>query len=208
MEKTSIMKFTSSYHQNETFQIIYQKNIIIGINSTKFVGLELDKNISWKNHVQKILPKLCNTCYLVRRSYLCCKSNTFKIIYFTYFHAIMEYSIIFWGDSVESKRIFQQQKWIIRNMTGSTSRISCRTLFQKLEILTVTSQYVLSLMRFLSSNLEIYTFNTSVHNINTRRKLKLQKPATRLTMYQRSVYYNSINIYNLPDDLADLVSNK
>jgi len=64
-------------------------------------------------------------------------------------------------------------------------------------------------MRFLSSNLEIFTFNTSVHNMNTRLKLKLHKPTARLTMYQRSVYYNSINIYNkLPDDLAELVTNK
>jgi len=64
-------------------------------------------------------------------------------------------------------------------------------------------------MRFLSSNLEIYTFNTSIHIINTRHKLKVHKPAARLTMCQRSVYYNSINIYNkLPDDLAELVSKK
>jgi len=64
-------------------------------------------------------------------------------------------------------------------------------------------------MRFLSSYLETYTFNTSIHNINSRRKLKLHKPAARLTMYQRSVYYNSINIYNkLPDDFAELVSKK
>jgi hypothetical protein len=91
-------------------------------------------------------------------------------------------------------------------MTGSTTRISCRTLFQKLEILTVTSQYILSLMRFLSSNLEIYTFKISIHNINTRCKLKMHKPATRLTMYQRSVYYN---IYNkLPVDLAELAPKK
>jgi len=62
------------------------------------------------------------------------------MIYFAYFHAIMEYGIIFWGDSVESKRIFQQQKRTIRIMTGSTLRISCKTLFQKLEILTLTSQ--------------------------------------------------------------------
>jgi len=64
-------------------------------------------------------------------------------------------------------------------------------------------------MRFLSSNLEIFTFDTSVHNINTRLKLKLHKPTARLTMYQKSAYYNSINIYNkLPDDLPELVSNK
>jgi hypothetical protein len=62
-------------------------------------------------------------------------------------------------------------------------------------------------MRFLSSNLEIYKFSTSAHNISTRHKLKLHKPATRLTVYQRSVYCNRINIYNkLPDDLAELVS--
>ena len=54
MEKTYIMKCTSSYHQNEAFQIIYQKKTIIGINNTKFLGLELDKNISWKNPVQNI----------------------------------------------------------------------------------------------------------------------------------------------------------
>jgi hypothetical protein len=45
--------------------------------------------------------------------------------------------------------------------------------------------------------------------MNTRCKLKLHKPAARLTTYQRAVYYNSINICNkLPDDLAKLESNK
>jgi hypothetical protein len=139
------------------------KKIIIGINNTKFLGLELDKNKSWKNHVQKMLPQLSSACYRVRRMYPCCKSNILKIIYFAYFYADMEYGIIFWGYSVESKRIFQKQIRIIGIMTGSTSRISCRTLFWKLEILTLTFQYILSLMRFLSSNLEIYIFNTSVH---------------------------------------------
>jgi hypothetical protein len=108
MEKTNIMKFTSRYHQNEAFQIIYQKKTITGANNTKFLGLELDKNISWKNHVQKIVSKLSSACYLVRRMYPCCTSDTLKTIYFTYFHTVMEYGIIFWGVSVESKRIFQQ----------------------------------------------------------------------------------------------------
>jgi hypothetical protein len=209
MEKTNIMKFTSSYHHNEAFQIIYQNKTITGTNNTKCLGLELDKNISWKNHVQKIIPKLSSAHYLVRRMYPCCNSNTLKMVYFAYFHTVMEYGIIFWGVSAESKRISQQQKRIIRIKTGSTLRISCRMLSQKLELLTLTSQYTLSLMRFLSSNLGTYAFNTSVHNINTGLKLKLHKPVARFSMYQRSAYYNSINIYNkLPDDLAELVPNK
>jgi hypothetical protein len=95
MEKTNIIKFTSSYHQNETFQIIYQNKIITGTNNTKFLGLELDKNINWKNHVQKIIPKLSRTCYLVRRMYPCCNLNTLKMICFAYLHTVVEYGIIF-----------------------------------------------------------------------------------------------------------------
>jgi len=131
-----------------------------------------------------------------------------RMIYFAYFHSAMEYGIIFWGDS-ESKRIFLQQKRILRIMSGSPSMATCRTLFCELKILTLTSQYILSLMRFLSSNLDFFTFNLSVHNINTRLRPKLHKPSINLKVYQRSSYYNCINVYNkLPEDLATLIQNK
>jgi hypothetical protein len=59
---------------------------------------------------KKIVLKLGSACYLVRRMYPCCKTSTLKIIYFAYFHAVMEYGIIFLGDSAENKIIFQEQK--------------------------------------------------------------------------------------------------
>jgi hypothetical protein len=45
--------------------------------------------------------------------------NTLKLIYFAYFHSVMEFGILFWGVSVESKKVFLQQKKAIRIMTGS-----------------------------------------------------------------------------------------
>jgi hypothetical protein len=57
-----------------------------------------------------------------------------KVRYFAYFHSIMEFGIIFWGASVERKRIFLQQKRIIRIMTVSSTRNTCKKLFQKLKI--------------------------------------------------------------------------
>jgi hypothetical protein len=71
------------------------------------------------------------------------------------------------------------------------------------------SQYILSTMRFLSTNMENFTFNSSIHSINTRHRLKLHKLLVRLKLFQQSLYYNCINIYNkLPDDLAKLISDK
>jgi len=32
------------------------------------------------------------------------------MIYIVYFHAVIEHDVIFWGNLVEGKRVFQQQK--------------------------------------------------------------------------------------------------
>jgi hypothetical protein len=64
-------------------------------------------------------------------------------------------------------------------------------------------------MKFLSTNLEIFKFNSSVHGMNRRYKLKLHEPSTKLLVYQKRMYYRTIKIYDkLPDVTAELVSNK
>jgi hypothetical protein len=94
-------------------------------------------------------------------------------------------------------------------MTGSTSRIPCRNLFRKLEILTLSSQFIYSTMKFLLANLDHFIFNSAVYNINTRQRLKLHKSTVRLKVCQRNTYNNCINTYNkLPDDLAHLITKK
>jgi hypothetical protein len=114
-------------------------------NNIKFLGLELDKYMNWKNHIGKILPIMSSECYVIRSMYHLSSKTTLKMIYFAYFHSVMEYRIAFWGGIAESKRVFQLQKRIIRIITGSNSRTSCKPLFRSLEILTLPSQYTLSL---------------------------------------------------------------
>jgi len=65
-------------------------------------------------------------------------ANTLKVIYYSYFHSIMTYGLIFWGNSADSIKIFRLQKKIIRIMMGCRSRDSCRKLFN-LEILPLPS---------------------------------------------------------------------
>jgi hypothetical protein len=209
MEKTNIVNFTPRNYLTTVFEIVYQDQLLKESSQTKFLGLELDKNLNWRCHTQRILPKLSSTCYLLRRMSYICNLSTLKMIYFAYFHSIIEYGIIFWGISTDSKKILIQQKRIIRIMTGSNSRTSCRALFRKLEILTVPSQFIYSTMRFLSANLERFVFNSSVHSINTRSRLRLHKTAVKLKVCQCNTYNNCINIYNkLPDKLALKITEK
>jgi hypothetical protein len=59
-------------------------------------------------------------------------------------------------------------------------------------ILTMPSQYILSLITFLANNLEYFTFQSSIHEIKTSGRVQMQKPIDNLTSYQRGVYYASI----------------
>ena len=59
-------------------------------------------------------------------------------------------------------------------------------------------------MRFLSRNIELYTFNSTINNYSTRYRIQLHKPSTALTIYQKGQYYEVVRIYNkLPYNIAE-----
>jgi hypothetical protein len=96
------------------------------IETTKFFGLQIDSNLNWKTHIQYIKPKLSSACFAMRTVTSLVKTETLKLVYFAYFHSIMSYGIIFWGNSTDSKKVFYIQKRIIRIMAGTKKRASCR----------------------------------------------------------------------------------
>ena len=50
------------------------------------------------------------------------------------------------------------------------ARDSCQTMFSKLRILTLYSQYIFSTLMFVVKHKDIITFNTELHKINTCHK--------------------------------------
>ena len=52
IEKTNIVKFSSNNLQNNLFQITYQNKTMKEATNITFLGLELDKYMTWKNHIQ------------------------------------------------------------------------------------------------------------------------------------------------------------
>ena len=63
------------------------------------------------------------------------------MIYYTHFLLLMNYGIIFWGNSSYSNRVFKLQKRVVRIITGSVSSNVCHDLFKNL---TLPSQYFFS----------------------------------------------------------------
>jgi hypothetical protein len=91
-------------------------------------------------------------------------------------------------------------------MVEINCRDSCRPVFKDLNILTLASQYILSLMTFMRNNLELFTFNCVVHDKLTRNRGNLHVPQSHLSNRQKGVHYMSVKNFNsLPKFLADLL---
>ena len=94
-------------------------------------------------------------------------------------------------------------------MVGTHPRNSCRRRFKKLELLTVPSQFIYSLMSFFIGNQEKFQTNLSVHNINTRNKHHLHRPVPNLSCFQKGASYSGIRIFNsLPPSITNLKNEK
>jgi hypothetical protein len=128
-----------------------------------------------------------------------------KTVYFSYFHSIMSYGVIFWGNSCIRNDIFKIEKEIIRILNNKTKRDSCRRLFKQLQILTLPSRYIFSLLIFVVNNRDLLSLNSEIHNLNTRYKNNLHFPSTNLTMVQKGVLYSGSRFFNyLPLQIKSL----
>jgi hypothetical protein len=165
--------------------ISYGNKLITNTHSTNFLGLIIDSTLSWKNHIDKLMSKLSSACYAIRAVKSLMTQESLRIIYFSCFHSVMTYGIIFWGNFSYCSNIFKIGKRIIRILTNSRSRVSCQELFKKLKILPLPSQYIFSLLLFVTKYMDLFKSNSEIRSINTSHRTDLHPPISNLTMFQK-----------------------
>jgi hypothetical protein len=194
--KTTYLQFQTKNSQKIDLNITLLNNQITNSTNTKFLILTIEETLSWKCHINQTLSRLSSACYAIKVITPLMSEDTLKMIYHSYVHSIITYGIIFWGNSPHNTDIFKIQKRIIRIMTKSRSRDSCRQLFKSLEILPLQSQYIFSVLLFVVKNKDLYTTNQEIHNVNTRSNINSHPPVCNLTIFQKGAYFSSIKLFN------------
>jgi len=160
-----------------------------------------------KDHTTAMTSKQNKACYAIRLLKLFLTMNTMRMIYFSYTQSVLSYGNIFWGNSHahHTKRIFKIQKRIIRTITNASSRDTCQQLFKHLQILSLPSHYIFSLLVFVIKNRNFFQSNSEFHNLNTRYNRNLHLPSTNLTSVQKGVLFSGSKICNyLPSNIKDI----
>ena len=195
--KTHFLQFLTKQQKALNIQIVVSNSIISNVNTTKFLGLIIDKDLSWKDHILDLKQKLDRACYAIRATKPFMSQCACKIIYHSYFHSVMSYGIIFWGNSHASRDIFKVQKRVIRILSNKTKNDSCRLLFKQLQILTLPSQYIYSLLSFVVKNRNLFTANFEIHKVYTRTMNNFHLPLVNLSMTQKGVLYSGSRLFNI-----------
>jgi hypothetical protein len=91
--------------------------------------------MSWKDHIVQMMFKLGTACYAITYVKHFKSQEMLRTIYFSYFHSILSYGIVFWGNSAYSSNIKKKKKRIIRITMNARNGDSCHQLFKNLNIL-------------------------------------------------------------------------
>jgi hypothetical protein len=109
-DKTNFMKFCTNNKTCVNLNMGFDDKTIEEVETTKFLGLQIDSSLNWKTHIQYIIPKLSSACFAMRTVTSVTKTETLKLDYFAYFHSIMSYGITFWDNSTDSKKYFTSKR--------------------------------------------------------------------------------------------------
>jgi hypothetical protein len=148
---------------------------------------------------------MSSACYTVRSMYHFSSLNTLKMVYFAYFHSIMKRGIIFWGNSTESKRVFQLWKkiWLDLNLELLANHYFNhwrywhylrKTYYPQWNFCHIIWKFIHLTFQFM-----VLTREINCNCINWQQIL----------LYQKGTYYMSTQIFNeLPEYTAELLGDK
>jgi len=122
VDKMIIVKFTPSHQLCSPLTKVYDGKLLTEVLYFKVLSLQFEKHLYWRSQIAKLLPKLNTVCYTIRNLYSLLNTEVLRIVYFVNFQFLLEYGIIFWGNSSQIGCIFLIQKRINRTMVGVTSR--------------------------------------------------------------------------------------
>jgi hypothetical protein len=144
INKTNIINCAPKQSANPLLAVSFGNLVMNEVLVIKLLGIQIDNKMNWKSHVEYILHKLGSAIFVIRSLSYFMSLKTLRMVYFSYFHSIIKYGIIFWGNSANISRVFKLQKKVIRIISGVGPRDSCRCIFKKLDILPLSCEYILS----------------------------------------------------------------
>lgn len=194
IKKTNLLTF-SSYIDN----LNLNGHILENKSQAKFLGIFMDNNLKFDQHISALTKKLASGCYALRIVSNELSLSTTKMVYHSLIESHLRYGVAFWGFCSQQlfHSVFVLQKRAVRYLCKVGVRESCRPLFLREKILTLSCLFILETVCLIHKKQNMVGTQEHAHYKTrqvTDNKLQLPVPKTNQTKY--SVIYESKKLYN------------
>ena len=203
-EKTKAMIFQTRFKRVNEINITIDRTPIEFVDEFKYLGITLDKHLTWKSHINQVSKKVAKTNGILSKLKNTLPTDILKTIYNSLILPYLSYGIMVWGNC--SDRLFKLQKRSVRLITNSKYNAHTDPLFKSLSLLKITDIFLLHKYKFIYKlekqmlpgyfMTSIFIRNNDVHNYNTRHASNLRTPMSRLTLARNSIRYFIPCVYN------------
>ena len=92
--------------------------IIIIITAVKFLGVIIDQELTWKNHINSVVKNIIKASALIAKIRHYTNKNTLNVLYYALVYQYLTYGNLIWGNTYPTRllKILNLQKKIIRLM--------------------------------------------------------------------------------------------
>ena len=116
------------------------------VDSFPLLGIIIDKNLNWTQHINHISKKISKTIGILKKVKHYLPTTNLKTIYNSLINSHINFGILCWG--YNAKNILKLQKKAIRLVCNCKYNAHTQPLFKKLHILTVNDILTLKLYKF------------------------------------------------------------
>ena len=117
----------------------------------KFLGVLLDDNLSWKEHIKYLENKIAKNIGLMYRAKPFLYKESLLALYYSYIHSYLNYANLPWSSTylTNLKKLRSQQKHAIRVVHSKTKFEHTKELFKSVSVLNLYKLNILSIAVFM-----------------------------------------------------------
>ena len=124
--------------------------------STKFLGILVDENLTWKSHIHYLENKISKNIGLLYKAKFLLDRQSLKNIYFSFIHSYINYANIAWASTnqIKLKKLLKYQKHASRIIYNRERTTHARPLMKSLKALNIYQTNILQnlLLTYKSKN--------------------------------------------------------
>ena len=184
--------------------------------TTKFLGVLLDENMTWRNHIACVENKIAKNLGLLYKARHLLNTGCTKELYFSFIHSYLNYGNIVWASTNKSKlkTLLRRQKHAARIIHFKDKYTHARPLLQNIKALNVYQLNIQQTLLFMHKvkhknipNVFKNSFSINSNKYNTKStQNSFYKPFFINRSNQFSIAFRGPSLWNslIPENIQDL----